>query len=71
MRTLSIKRKKAILLSGIAAISLGGFGVINSIEMTPLVKAYGVLFVFQLGFLLFFLSRIRFNTHEPTKTKEN
>jgi amino acid transporter len=65
------KQKKKILLSGIALISLGGFSVVNSIEATSLAKAYGVLFVCQIGFLLFFLSRIRFRNHESAKTTKD
>jgi uncharacterized membrane protein SirB2 len=67
----SAKQKKKILLSGIALISLGGFSVVDSIEATVLTKAYGVLFVCQIGFLLFFLSRIRFRNHESTKTTKD
>jgi uncharacterized membrane protein SirB2 len=67
----SAKQKKKILLSGIALISLGGFSVVNSIEATLPAKAYGVLFVCQIGFLLFFLSRIRFRNHEPAKTTKD
>jgi uncharacterized membrane protein SirB2 len=68
---LSAKQRKKILLSGIAIISLGGFGVVNSVETTLLVKAYGVLFVCQIGFLLFFMSRIRFRNNESTKTTKD
>jgi uncharacterized membrane protein SirB2 len=68
---LSAKQKKKILISGIALISLGGFSVVNSVEATLLIKAYGVLFVCQIGFLLFFLSRIRFRDNESTKTTKN
>jgi uncharacterized membrane protein SirB2 len=68
---ISAKQKKKILLSGIAIISLGGFGVVNSVETTLLVKAYGVLFVCQIGFLLFFMSRIRFRNNESTKTTKD
>jgi uncharacterized membrane protein SirB2 len=67
----SAKQRKTILLSGIAIISLGGFSVVYSAETMLLVKAYGVLFVCQIGFLLFFLSRIRFRDYEPTKTKRH
>jgi uncharacterized membrane protein SirB2 len=68
---LSAKQKKKILLSGIAVISLSGFSVINSVDATLLVKAYGVLFVCQMGFLLFFLSRIRFRHDESTKATKD
>jgi hypothetical protein len=68
---LPARQRKTILLSGIALISLGGFGVVNSLEMMPLLKAYGALFVCQTGFLLFFLSRIRFKEYESAKTKRD
>jgi hypothetical protein len=41
-------------------ICMGGFSVVNSLDMNEVSKLYGLLFTCQIGFLLFFLSRIRF-----------
>jgi hypothetical protein len=41
-------------------MSLGGFSVVNTLDVNLMIKLYGILFTCQLGFLLFFLSRVRF-----------
>jgi hypothetical protein len=55
---LTIKAKKRTLLLGIVLISIGGFSVIDSLNINLIVKLYGLLAVCQVGFLLFFLRRI-------------
>lgn len=47
-----------MLLLGIVLISIGGFSVIDSLDVNLLLKLYGLLAVCQVGFLLFFLRRI-------------
>jgi uncharacterized membrane protein HdeD (DUF308 family) len=62
MRTmLSTQSKKRVLFIGIMLICMGGFSVVNSLGVHNVFKLYGLLFTCQIGFLLFFLSRIRFN----------
>jgi hypothetical protein len=56
---LAIPTKQRILLIGIALISLGGFNVVNTLDMSLMFKLYGLLLTCQVGFLLFFLSRVR------------
>jgi uncharacterized membrane protein SirB2 len=56
----TISTKKQILLIGVALMSLGGFSVVNTLDVNLMIKLYGILFTCQLGFLLFFLSRVRF-----------
>jgi hypothetical protein len=57
-RILTNKAKKRTLLLGIALISIGGFSVIDSLDIYLIVKLYGLLTVCQIGFLLFFLRHI-------------
>jgi uncharacterized membrane protein HdeD (DUF308 family) len=57
---ISTQSKKRVLLIGIMLICMGGFSVVNSLDMNEVSKLYGLLFTCQIGFLLFFLSRIRF-----------
>jgi uncharacterized membrane protein SirB2 len=57
-RILTIKAKKRTLLLGIVLISIGGFSVIDSLDVHLIAKLYGLLAVCQIGFLLFFLRRI-------------
>jgi amino acid transporter len=66
---LPAKQRRTALFLGIAIISLGGFSIVNSLEIMLPFKAYGILTVCQIGFLLFFLSRIRFKNDESAKTK--
>jgi amino acid transporter len=54
-RILTIKSKKRTLLLGIILISIGGFSVVNSLDIHLIGKIYGLLAVCQVGFLLFFL----------------
>lgn len=55
---LTTQAKKKMLLLGIVLISIGGFSVIDSLDVNLLLKLYGLLAVCQVGFLLFFLRRI-------------
>jgi hypothetical protein len=55
---LTTQAKKRTLLLGIALISVGGFSVVDSLDVNLLLKLYGLLAVCQVGFLLFFLRRI-------------
>jgi hypothetical protein len=55
---LTTQAKKRTLLLGIVLISIGGFSVIDSLDVNLLLKLYGLLAVCQVGFLLFFLRRI-------------
>jgi hypothetical protein len=55
---LTTQAKKRTLLVGIVLISIGGFSVIDSLDVNLLLKLYGLLAVCQVGFLLFFLRRI-------------
>jgi hypothetical protein len=55
---LTTQAKKKTLLLGIVLISIGGFSVIDSLDVNLLLKLYGLLAVCQVGFLLFFLRRI-------------
>ncbi len=57
--------KKLTLLGGISAMSLSGIGLVNSLDVGLLVKAYGLLFTIQICFALFFLSRVRFRRDPP------
>jgi hypothetical protein len=57
-RILTSKVKKRTLLLGIVLISIGGFSVVDSLDIHLIVKLYGLLAVCQVGFLLFFLRRI-------------
>jgi hypothetical protein len=47
-----------MLLLGIVLISMGGFSIVDTLDIHLLVKLYGLLAVCQVGFLLFFLRRI-------------
>lgn len=55
---LTLKQKKQVLLAGIFILSLLGFSVVNSLDKNLVLQAYGLLFVCQIGFLLFFLNKI-------------
>jgi hypothetical protein len=55
---LTTQAKKRMLLLGIVLISVGGFSVVDSLDVNLLLKLYGLLAVCQVGFLLFFLRRI-------------
>jgi hypothetical protein len=55
---LTTQAKKRTLLLGIVLISIGGFSVVDSLDVNLLLKLYGLLAVCQVGFLLFFLRRI-------------
>jgi hypothetical protein len=55
---LTTQAKKRMLLLGIVLISIGGFSVVDSLDVNLLLKLYGLLAVCQVGFLLFFLRRI-------------
>jgi hypothetical protein len=55
---LTTQAKKHTLLLGIALISIGGFSVIDSLDINLAMKLYGFLTVCQFGFLLFFLRPI-------------
>jgi hypothetical protein len=56
---LTPQTKKRVLLLGIALISLGSLTVVESLDLNLTLKLYGLLATCQIGFLLFFLSRIR------------
>jgi amino acid transporter len=58
----STQGKKRILLIGIAFISVVGFSVINTLDVNLILNLYGLLAICQVGFLLFFLSRISFRS---------
>jgi amino acid transporter len=60
-RMLTIKAKKRTLLLGIVLISIGGFSIVNTLDVHSILKLYGLLTVCQIGFLLFFLRRISLN----------
>jgi hypothetical protein len=55
---LTTQTKKRNLLIGITLISIGGFSVINTLDLNLMLKLYGLLALCQISFLLFFLSRI-------------
>jgi amino acid transporter len=55
---LTSRTKKRNLFLGILLISMGGFSVVNTLDIHSVAKLYGLLTVCQIGFLLFFLSRI-------------
>jgi hypothetical protein len=57
---LTPQTKKRVLLVGIALVSLGSLSVVESLDLNLVLKLYGLLATCQIGFLLFFLSRIRF-----------
>jgi hypothetical protein len=50
--------KKRLLLSAIALLSMAGFAGFMNADLNLLLKAYGLLFTCQIGFLLFFLGRM-------------
>jgi hypothetical protein len=55
---LKAQTKRRNLLIGIALISIGGFSVIDTLDINLILKLYGLLALCQISFLLFFLSRI-------------
>jgi hypothetical protein len=57
-KILTNKAKKRTLILGILLISIGGFSVVDSLDVPLTVKLYGLLGTCQVGFLLFFLKRI-------------
>ncbi|MGB7416456.1 MAG: hypothetical protein WA902_19790 [Thermosynechococcaceae cyanobacterium] len=60
---ISPRSKKRILLVGIALICMGGFSVVYSLDINVTLTCIGLLLACQAGFLLFFLSRVRFRRH--------
>ncbi|WP_404789761.1 hypothetical protein [Altericista sp. CCNU0014] len=58
---LTPQTRKWVLLLGIAFISLGSLSVVESLDLNLTLKLYGLLATCQIGFLLFFLSRIPLN----------
>jgi uncharacterized membrane protein SirB2 len=59
---LTAQTKKRTLLIGITLISIAGFSVVDTLDTNLTLKLYGLLAMCQIGFLLFFLSRISFRS---------
>ena len=64
---LSTNLKKKILLIVVATTGVGGITLISNLDLSPLLTVYGLLFTCQLGFLLFFLYRIRLSNQAKAK----